>query len=160
VRATQPELAATAEALLGRLEALAPEDEQLVPCHGCYRHKQMLGDEHALALVDWDGISMASPALDAATFLGRLLKEPRSGGRPAPELEQIGATFRRTFLEDRPECASQLDLYEGLVLTEQVLRCFRRSREDEQTAREVRHLAAAAAQMLARVERRLIDREA
>jgi aminoglycoside phosphotransferase (APT) family kinase protein len=152
VRRHQPELAARADALVDRLQALAPVEERLVPAHGCYRHKQMIGDEHSLTFIDWDGFSLANPAMDAATFLGRLCREPRRLPGSAALLEQMGATFRSAFLEKQPELARDLALYEGLVLTEQVLRAFRRPGEGPETAREIRLLAAAAEQMLDRVE--------
>jgi aminoglycoside phosphotransferase (APT) family kinase protein len=152
VRKREPELTVRAEALIERLEALAPAEERLAPAHGCYRHKQMIGDEHSLTFIDWDGFSLANPVMDAATFLGRLCREPRRYPGSTALLEQMGATFRRAFLEDQPELARDLALYEGLVLTEQMLRAFRRPGDGAETAREVRCLAAAAAEMLDRVE--------
>jgi hypothetical protein len=148
LRVGQPELAAVVESLLIRLERLAPADEELVPAHGGYRHKQMIGDEATLTLIDWDGISMASPALDPATFLARILREPRRNPGAAPELLRMGATFREAFLADRPGLERELDLYEALVLAEQVLRTFRRNGGEHETEREVRLLAAAANEFL------------
>jgi len=152
VRKQQPELTAGADALIERLETLAPAEEPLVPAHGCYRHKQMIGDEHSLTFIDWDGFSLANPALDAATFLGRLCREPRRRPGSAALLEHLGATFRTTFLENRPELARDLALYEGLVLTEQMLRAFRRPGDGAETVCEIRFLADAAAGMLDQVE--------
>jgi aminoglycoside phosphotransferase (APT) family kinase protein len=148
VREKQPELAVCADSLLGRLEDLSPEDERLVPAHGGYRHDQMIGDEHSLTLVDWDGFALANPALDAATFLARLRREPRRNPGSAPDLEQMAAAFRRAFLEDQPGLARDLDLYEGLQVTEQMLRAFRRPGDPGATAREVQLLAAAATELL------------
>jgi hypothetical protein len=152
LRSARPELAARTDALLARLEALAPRRERLAPAHGGYRHKQMIGDEHSLTLIDWDGISLASPALDAATFLGRLEREPRRRPGAAPELARMAGAFRRAFLEGRPALARDLDLYESLVLTEQVLRALRRPGDERETAEEVRSLAAAATALLDRVQ--------
>jgi aminoglycoside phosphotransferase (APT) family kinase protein len=148
VRKREPELAGLADALVARLETLAPAEEQLVPAHGCYRHKQMIGDEGALTLVDWDGFSLANPALDAATFLGRLCREPRQRPGSAALLDRMGASFRAAFLEGQPDLARDLALYEGLVLTEQVLRAFRRPGDARETVQEVRLLARAAEAML------------
>ena len=153
VRRKQPDLAACADSLLRRLEDMAPEDEQLVPSHGGFRHDQMVGDEHSLTLVDWDGFALSSPALDAATFLARLRRGPRRNPGSAPELVRMAETFRATFLEHQPELARHLDLYEGLQVTEQILRAFRRPGSREETAREVRLLTAAASEMLDRVEK-------
>jgi hypothetical protein len=147
----QPALRNIADALIERLETLAPGEERLVPAHGCYRHKQMLGDEHCLTIIDWDGLSMANPALDAATFLGRLCRESRRRPGSAALLEQLGATFRSALLENRPELAPDLALYEGLVLTEQMLRAFRRPGDGPETVREIWLLADSATEMLDRV---------
>lgn len=150
VHRSQPDLAACAAALLGRLKRLTPQDERLVPAHGGYRHDQLLGDEHGLTPLDWDGITLGSPALDAATFLARLQREPRRRPGSAQELQAMAATFRAAFLADQPELARELDLYEGLIVTEQLLRAFRRPGDGQETAREVRLLAAAAAELLDR----------
>ena len=152
VRETQPDLVACATGLLRRLETLAPECEELVPAHGCYRHDQMVGDELALTPIDWDGFALANPALDAAAFLARMGREPRRSPGAAPELARVAAAFREAFLEGRPELARDLDLYEALLMAEQMLRAFRRPGDAEETAREVRLLAAAAERMLDRVE--------
>jgi aminoglycoside phosphotransferase (APT) family kinase protein len=152
VRKTQPDLAACVDSLLQRLEALTPESERLVPAHGCYRHDQMIGDEVSLTPIDWDGFSLANPALDAAIFVARMRREPRRRPGAAQELEEVAATFRDAFLESQPELARDLDLYEGLLLTEQLLRAFRRPGDGEETAREVRLLASASAGLLDRVE--------
>jgi hypothetical protein len=150
----QPELAMRAAALIERLEGLAPAKERLVPAHGGYRHKQMIGDELTLTLIDWDGISLANPALDAATFLARLMREPRRRPGSAPELVQMAATFRRAFLERQPVLERDLDLHEALVLAEQLLRALRRGGDAAEMAREIRFLCAAASGLLEKVELR------
>ena len=110
-----------AQTLLDRLVALAPDEEHLVPAHGAFRHKQTVGDEHTLTVIDWDGICLASPALDAATFLARLHKESWQEPGGAPEMERAASGFRRAFLELLPQASAQLALYEGLVLTGELL---------------------------------------
>ena len=70
----------------------------------------------------------------------------------------MAATFRTAFLEDQPELARDLDLYEGLQVTEQMLRAFRRPGDGAETASEVRLLAAAAEGVLERVERAPAER--
>lgn len=137
--ATRPELVARFEALLQRLESLAPLDERLVPAHGSYRHKQMIGDEHSLTLVDWDGFCLANSALDAGTFLGLLL---RPGG--APELDELAAAFRREILELQPDVGTHLALYEGLALTKRVLRSLKGLSRGEEVSSDTGPLAAAA----------------
>lgn len=148
LRESRPELVALVEGLLSRLKAQAPLDELLVPSHGAFRHKQMIGDEHSLTIIDWDGFCLANPALDAATFLGRLRREPVLRPGLVPELDRMAEAFRRSFLARQPEVARHLALYEGLVLTEQALRSFRRSGESEEMAKRIRRLAAGAAERL------------
>ena len=43
-----------------------------LPCHSGFRHKQLVGNDEYLTLIDWDGLTLAHPALDAASFLCRL----------------------------------------------------------------------------------------
>jgi aminoglycoside phosphotransferase (APT) family kinase protein len=89
-----------------------------------------VGDEHGLTFVDWDGFTLANPALDAATFLARLRLEPIAGAGRGKELEHLARRFREEFLRLSPGAAPHLELYEGVVLTEQMLRSFRRSASD------------------------------
>ena len=138
-----PDLAARVDSLVERMEDLAPVEERLVPAHGAYRHKQMLGDEKRLTVIDWDGLSLANHALDAATFLGRLLREPTRRPGSASELERMALAFRSTFLELEPVAARDLDLYEGFLLTNEVLRSLRHPEKGHEIAMEVRCLAAA-----------------
>ncbi len=146
-----PELVRAAEALLDRLGGLAPSRQDLLPAHGGFRHKQTVGDETSLTVIDWDGLCVADPALDAATFLTRLRQEPLREPGGAPEMERLAERFRREFLSRRPEVPpSRLALYEGLVLTEGLLRSFRRATRDEEMPRRIRSLAAAAGEALDR----------
>lgn len=151
-RSRWPELAACADSLVERMEALAPAQERLVPAHGAYRHKQMIGDERCLTVIDWDGLSLANHALDAATFLGRLNRETIVRPGSMPELERMAGAFRHAFLEQEPGAARHLDLYESLLLTDEMLRALRRRGDAQETAVEVHRLAAAAGSLLDRVE--------
>src|SRR5688572_6736179 len=126
----EPELVARSLALVQRLESYAPVDELLVPSHGGARHKQTVGDEHGLTFIDWDGFCLANPALDAATFLTRLGLEAMTNPGAAPELAHLVERFRAEFLARSRASACDLLLYEGVVLTEQALRSFRRSARD------------------------------
>lgn len=148
----QPDLASLALTLLDRLEALAPHEEQLVPAHGAFRHKQTLGNEHTLTVIDWDGLCLASPALDAATFLVRLCREPRRRPDGAPAMAHIAASFRRAFLELQPAAAVHLDLYEGLILTEELLGSVRETFTDEREAQSIRDQARVVHGVLDRAE--------
>jgi aminoglycoside phosphotransferase (APT) family kinase protein len=135
--------------LVQRLESLAPLEECLVPSHGGCRHKQTIGDEHTLAFIDWDGFCLADPALDAATFLARLRLEPVTTGR-GMELERLAESLRGAFCGLSPEATRHLPLYEGLVLTEQMMRSFRRTSRDGAMAGTIERLASAAEERLAR----------
>ena len=73
-----------------------------MPCHGGFRHKQLVGNDEYLTLLDWDGLTLAHPALDAASFLCRLRHAPitqpgkaqgtgRAGGGLSPRVSRAGA---------------------------------------------------------------------
>ena len=64
-----PALAREIERVLEQLQTRVPHNERLVPCHGAFRHKQLVGNDQYLTLLDWDGLILANPALDAASFL-------------------------------------------------------------------------------------------
>jgi hypothetical protein len=143
------ELVRSAEELLARLEALAPSEEELLPAHGGFRHKQTVGDEGSLTVIDWDGLCRGDSALDPATFLARLRQEPVRDPGNAPEMARLAETFRREFLARRPAVSpGRLALYEAVVLTERLLRSFRRATRDGEMPRRIRNLAAAAREML------------
>lgn len=151
----QPELTERAENLVRRLEALAPAQEQLLPAHGGFRHKQMVGDDRQLTVIDWDGLCLADPALDAATFLQRLRQEPVRAPGSAPAMEHLAQVFRRRFLACAPHVTPrQLALYEAMAITEGALRSFRRAAKDQDMPRAIRNQALAAEAELARAEGR------
>jgi len=146
---SQPELVGEVQRVLSRLEALAPDDEVLVPSHGGFRHKQMLGDENSLTIFDWDGLTMAPPALDAAYFICRLRQAPIEKPGSAREMEYLAEIFRREFRKREPlVSAEQLALYEAQTLVQKSLRSFRRPSSPQAMTREVRNLLAAAEQVL------------
>jgi hypothetical protein len=153
LRDSHPDLVGRGEDLLRRLAALAPAEESLAPAHGGFRHKQMVGDETEMTVIDWDGLCLAHPALDPATFLGRLRQEPlRNPGCAAP-MVGLADDFRRRFLELRPEIPPrELALYEAVVLTERTLRAFRRPSDGEETLQQILRVAQAADEMLLRAE--------
>jgi hypothetical protein len=137
--------------LLARLaERSTAEPESFVPAHGCFRHKQMVGDEHGLSLVDWDGLCLGDAAMDAATFLCKLRQEPLRDPGNGPELERLAAIFRAEFLARAPQVTErQLALQEGIVLAEALLRSFRVP-ADERLPDEIRAMLAAAWEFLER----------
>lgn len=137
------------EALLGRLEACAPDQEPLVPAHGGFRHKQTVGDERALTVIDWDGLALASPALDPATFIRRLLQEPLRRPGSAPQMLDLAAGFRAAFLARRPEVAArQLDLYEAVSITESAIRAFSRPKHQQFVLGEMHNVLALAGRLV------------
>ena len=147
-----PELLACFDALLRRLEALAPVNEPLVPSHGEFRHQQLVGDEDLLTFIDWDSFCFANPALDAARWLARLVRDSLGAHAGTPGMEWLAMTFRREFLAPRPEIAAHLALYEGLHLTKQLLGAFGHASRGEDKLEHIRLLAAAADSQLERVE--------
>jgi hypothetical protein len=69
-----PHLAAAADILLGRLEALArasPADRP-VPAHGTFRPAQVLLSQGRIGFIDFDGFCQAEPAMDLALFRSSL----------------------------------------------------------------------------------------
>ncbi len=149
LRPAQPALVGELEALLSRLEARGFRDAKLVPAHGGFRHKQVIGGDGGLTIVDWDGLCLAHPALDAATFLARLRQDPIEIPGAAPGLERLAELFRREFLGRASDVSrSDLALYEALVLAHRALRAFRRPAEGEKTANRLRNVMAAAHELL------------
>jgi hypothetical protein len=140
LRHSDPDLARATAELLQRLEALALKNETLVPSHGGYRHKQTVGDDQRLTIIDWDGLSRAHPALDAANFLTRLRQEPIRRPGEALEMQQLADVFRSEVLSREPQLDErELALYEAMSLTEKMLRPNCRP-GDTQAAQHIRHL--------------------
>jgi hypothetical protein len=149
MRKGDTELGYEIERVVARLKVHALHDEPHVPCHGGFRHKQLMGNDHHLTLLDWDGLTLAHPALDAATFLARLRYMPIIEPGIYSQLDHLADVFRQEFLTREPEVdPQQLKLYEALVLTEFALRAFRRPRLKEQVISCVRHLIAEAERLL------------
>jgi ABC-type multidrug transport system fused ATPase/permease subunit len=75
-----PELDKRVGRLLDRLEATAPTGDRLVPTHGDFHVDQLLrvGNEHVV--IDFDGMCLAAPALDLATYLADVVRG-RGGDR-------------------------------------------------------------------------------
>jgi phosphotransferase family enzyme len=147
-----PEPMARFEQLMHRLEALAPENEPLVPAHGEYRHQQLVGDEQRMTLIDWDSFCLANPALDAARFLAVLREDSLEHPGGIAELDRLARTFRCAFLAPRPEIAPYLTLYEGLHMTKRMLHSFGRASRGEGFLEHIQRLATAAEALLDRVE--------
>lgn len=73
--AVQPSLSRRLERLVERLEEGIPPDDDLAPCHGDFHARQLLRVDGDFALVDFDRMSIAPPALDLATYVS-FVREP------------------------------------------------------------------------------------
>jgi hypothetical protein len=153
IRPGYPELARDIERILARLQTCTPPNERLVPCHGGFRHKQLVGNDEYVTLIDWDGLTLAHPALDAASFLCRLRHAPLTQPGKAQALEWLAEVFRREFLARQPDISPQaLALYETLVLMDLTLRALRHPERREHVAVHTHYLVAEAERLLDRQE--------
>jgi aminoglycoside phosphotransferase (APT) family kinase protein len=152
IRRRLPDMAVEVEQVQRRLEAGALYDERLVPSHGAFRHKQILGNDQCLTFVDFDDLTLAHPAWDAACFLGWLRLEPLKHPGKAAASEYLAEIFRREFLVREPEVVPQhLAMYEALVLMKIALRAFRgflQPGRSDQIVPHVRELVAGAHRLL------------
>jgi hypothetical protein len=142
------ELVRAIDRVLARIAERAPKHETLVPAHGSFRHKQMVGDERAPTIIDWDCLCLASPALDPATFLARLCQGAWGAQGHAAELLRLAASFRRELQATLPEAGTHLATYEALIMIEQVLRSLGRAEPDDDLPQRVRDMAVAAGRVL------------
>ncbi len=140
------EAAGDFELLLELLGAQPIDEEKLVPAHGRFGPSRLAGDEHALTILDWGRMCLASPALDAANFLGRLRSAHLCGPKKGQDAENLADLFRGEFLARNP-ALNKLDLaaYESLVLARQAARLARRPvRRGRAATRRVHRLVRAA----------------
>jgi len=84
VEAIVPDLAERMRRLVGRLHATVPVAGRLVPAHGDFHVDQLLRVGNELVLVDFDGMCLAEPAFDVATYLADVVRG-RSGDLAAIE---------------------------------------------------------------------------
>lgn len=76
VSAVAPPQAKRAQSLLRRLEAAAPAVDRLVPSHGDFHGGQLLElAAGGYALIDFDLVAAAQPALDIANYAGHLVAQ-------------------------------------------------------------------------------------
>ena len=73
IHALVPHLSDRVAALLRRLEQTQPEDA-LVPCHGDFFSRQMLGLDGDYAVIDFDDACMSPPAFDIATYVSSTVR--------------------------------------------------------------------------------------
>jgi aminoglycoside phosphotransferase (APT) family kinase protein len=125
-------------------------EEQLVPAHGRLGPDRFAGDDQNLTILDWGRMCLASPALDAASFLARLrwghLCRPTTGRT----IEDLADVFRSEFLAGGPAVtADTLAAYEALMLARQAVRIARRPvRRGGAASRQVSRLLKAALKRL------------
>lgn len=150
MRSAQAVAAPEFQRLLERLGSQPIGEETLVPAHGRLGPDQFAGDADNLAILDWGRMCLASPALDAASFLARLrcghLCRPTRGRA----IEELADLFRSEFLAGDPDVTSDtLAAYEALMLARQAIRVARRRGQQRGTAtRRVHRLLDAAFQHL------------
>jgi aminoglycoside phosphotransferase (APT) family kinase protein len=73
ITAILPDLGGRLEALLRQIEATTPSIDRFVLTHGDFCARQLLVTPDGLAVVDWDAMSCAPAALDAATYAAHLV---------------------------------------------------------------------------------------
>jgi hypothetical protein len=149
IRHEHPELAREIEGVLERLQTRLPQNERLVPCHGAFRPEQLMGNDEYLILLDWDGLTLAHPALDAASFLCRLRHVLITQPGKASQLESLAEVFRREFCAREPAVPQrELALYEALGLMDLALRALRNSKRKEHIVTHTDCLVAEAERLL------------
>jgi aminoglycoside phosphotransferase (APT) family kinase protein len=147
-----PKLAREARALLESLTATEPSGVRLVPAHGGFRHKQLLGNDRSLTIIDWDGFTLAPPALDAASFACRLRHFPITRPGRFQELERLAGVFRRELAARVPAFdVREMARYEALILVETAQRALRHPRQSHRIEAEARALLTEARRLTAEV---------
>jgi Phosphotransferase enzyme family len=112
-----------------QIAALAEQSEPLRPClsHGDFKYEQLLFDGARSALVDFDAVCQAEPALDLGKFLAHLRVEARKlqqRASPGSALgEELAEQFLRAYvsatadqLEDERQLRLRTTLYEAVAL--------------------------------------------
>jgi ABC-type multidrug transport system fused ATPase/permease subunit len=87
IAAVLPDLRPRLDALVARLRAGAPDAGPLVPAHGDFHVDQLLQTGAGIAVIDFDELSLAPPALDLATYAADVVR-----GRPG-DAEQLEAVI-------------------------------------------------------------------
>jgi hypothetical protein len=107
-----------AQAWFEQVAALAQQSQPLGPClsHGDFKYEQLLFDGARSALVDFDGVCQAEPALDLGKFLAHLRVEAPLGDELAEQflLGYLSASGDR--VEDERRLRLRTALYEAVSL--------------------------------------------
>lgn len=135
-RTVAPGLAPPIGRLEARLAAALPDADRLVPSHGDFSPHQLLVAGGEPALIDFDELCAAPPALDLATYVAYLVRD-------APGREAAGATMQ-ALLEGYGRRPPALDWYLASALLRRAPAPFRRQ-EQNWPARVEAMIAAAQA---------------
>jgi phosphotransferase family enzyme len=130
-----PSFGDRAQSWLERIAALAAQSEplKLRLGHGDFKHEQLLFDGAASALVDFDAMCQAEPALDLGKFLAHLRAEAEKIQRrvsvSSPLGDELGEQFLRAYVsaagdqvEDERRLRLRTTLYEAIALLRLALR--------------------------------------
>jgi ATP-binding cassette, subfamily B, bacterial len=74
IRAVVPPLAPRLDTLVRRLRGAQPPDDAAVPAHGDFHVDQLLLTGDAIAVIDFDQMCRAAPALDVATYAADVVR--------------------------------------------------------------------------------------
>jgi ATP-binding cassette, subfamily B, bacterial len=122
-KAIAPQLGGRVETLVERLGRAMPGELPAVPCHGDFHAGQLRCGDEGVALIDFDEMTAAPPALDLATYAAHELWGDEPDLAAAREvLEQLVAGYGT-----RPE---GLDWYFSALILRRSSHPFRRFHED------------------------------
>jgi hypothetical protein len=107
-----------AQAWFEQVAALAEQSEPLRPClsHGDFKYEQLLFDDARSALVDFDAVCQAEPALDLGKFLAHLRVEAPLGDELAEEFLRAYVSAAGDRLHDERGLRLRTALYETISL--------------------------------------------
>jgi hypothetical protein len=107
-----------AQAWFERIVTLAEQSEPLRLClsHGDFKYEQLLFDGARSALMDFDAVCQAEPALDLGKFLAHLRVEARLGDELAEEFLRAYVSAAGDRLEDERRLRRRTALYETVSL--------------------------------------------
>jgi ATP-binding cassette subfamily B protein len=122
-KAIAPDLGRRVDALVARLGGTMPERLPVVPCHGDFHVGQLRCSSDAVALIDFDEMTSAPPALDLGTYAAHELWGDEGDLDAAQEiLEELVEGYG-----SRPE---GLDWYFSALILRRASHPFRRCRAD------------------------------
>ncbi len=80
----------------------APSSNLLVPNHGAFRLTQVLAHPAGPGLVDFDGLTLAHPLSDVASFMAHLLYVQAKGWLQAEEVHHLNRLFLESYCRQVP----------------------------------------------------------